>query len=159
MSTRMVALLAGLTLSLAAASSHGKVPAKLLGKAFFTTERIKDVAPDAVAKLFEKSAPKTTLGRPKDGHWTVTMVAFFRKDSVPGPITIWLYDKGDKAALKAKEPVHLLSVETQPTGMFINDLDLSPDVGFNKGRTYLLLVGQIINKREKVYAQGEILLQ
>ena len=152
----------GMTVAMAlllATGAEAKVPPKLLGKVFLTVERIRDQAPDALGRMFEKKTPKAELKRAKDGHWTATMVGFFRKPSVDGPITIWLYDRQDKAAIKAKEPVDAISVDGKPSQVFVYDIDINPDKGFNKGRTYLILVGQIIAKRERVYGQGEVVLQ
>jgi hypothetical protein len=148
-----------LVLCLGVGSSEAKVPRKVLGKVHFTTSRIKDQAPEVLGRLFEKKAAKIELKRAKDKHWTCTIVAFFRKKSVSGPITIWLYDKSDKASIRAKEPVDAKSIDRQPTSLFIYDLDISPDRGFNKNRSYLIHVGQIIGRRHKVYARGEVSLK
>lgn len=153
-------VLLGLGLGLLLASpASAKVPPKLYGKAFFTNDRIKDQAADALAAYFAKKTPSIKLTRAKDKHWNTVLVAFFRKPTVDGPVTIWLYDKADKASIKAKEPVHVMSVNSTPRQVFIHDLDINPDLGFNKGRTYLVFVGQIIGKRDKHYARGEVSLE
>jgi len=138
---------------------NAKVPRAVAGKAYLTPERIKDQDPAALAKLFAKRKPQIELKREKDGHWKATLVAFFRKASAHGPITLWLYDKADKAALRAKEPVHVMSVNNSaPKEVFIYDLDIDPGYGFNKKHTYLIFVGQIIGKRDARYATGEVSL-
>lgn len=150
----------GLTFALAAASAEAKVPRKMRGKVYFTMERIKDVAPNALVGLFAKRKPTIELTRTKDRHWKVNMVAFFRKKSVFGPITLWMYDKSDKASIRAKEPVHVMSVNnSKPTEVFVHELDIDPGFGFNKKHTYLIFVGQIIGKRERHYARGEVSLK
>ena len=156
--TSVVATL-GLGFLLMAGSASAKTPRKMAGKIYFTTDRIKDVAPGALAGLFGKRKPKIELTREKDKHWKTTIVAFFRKPSAFGPITIWLYDKADKAALRAKEPVHVMSVNnSKPKDLFVYDLDIDPNYGFNKKRTYIVFVGQIIGKRHRHYARGEVSL-
>jgi len=131
---------------------------KLGGKVYFALERPRDVTAAALERQFDKVPPKTEIKREKSGHWIATMVAFFRKPSVQGPITVWLYDKADKQALKDKEPIHQFSVDSTPKDVFVHEIDFDPDNGFNKEKSYLVMVGQLINKKEKVYATGEVKL-
>jgi len=156
-----VALTAGLLCLVAgpALAKEAKVPGKLLGKVFFTAEKPKDVDVDSLVRQFEKGGVKVELKRGKNKTWQATAVAFFKKESVQGPITIWIYDKADKQAIKAKEPTHEFSVESQPKKVFVHDLDFDPDQGYNKDHTYLVHIGQIIQKKEKIYATGEITLK
>jgi hypothetical protein len=141
-----------------AAAVEAKTPSKLLGKVFFSSEKLKDASADAVIRQFEKNTQKAELRRDKNKHWMATLVAFFKKPSVPGPVTIWIFDKADKDSIKAREPIQAISVDSPPKEIFINDLDLDPDQGYNKGHTYLFQVGQIIAKKEKLYAAGEVTL-
>ncbi len=143
----------------AASTAQAKIPRALWGKVFFTTNKIVDQSPEALAQKFKGASPNITLTRGKDGHWSVTVVAFFRKPSHPGPMTFWFYDKNDKGAVKAKEPCHASSVPSSPGSVFVYDLDINPDFGFNKGYSYLVHVGQIIKKRNVVYARGQFSLQ
>lgn len=151
------------TFTVFCATAEGKVPRKMTGKIFFTTERIMDQDTPALVRLFAKRKTSIELLRPKkkkDSRWKVTMVAFFRKAAVDGPITIWLYDKADKASIRAKEPVNAISVDTKSAkNVFIHDLEINPDLGFNRKHTYILFVGQIIGKRVKHYAKGEVSLK
>jgi hypothetical protein len=148
-----------LTLMLAG-TAEAKVPRKVQGKAYVSIERIRDQAPESMANYFQAKKPKIELTKRKDGHWGGVLVAFFRKDPAHGPITVWLYDKSDKASIRAKEPVNVISVDTPaPKSYFVHDLDINPDLGFNKGRSYLIHVGQIIGKRHKIYARGEVTLR
>lgn len=154
--TRTTTLALGLAvLTLGAPSVDAK--GKLGGKAFFAAERPKDVSLASLERQFA-SAPKSELRREKGGHWIGTMVAFFRKPSAQGPITVWLYDKADKQALKDKEPIHQFSVDSTPKEVFVHEIDFDPDNGFNKEKSYLVMVGQLINKKEKIYATGEVKL-
>lgn len=127
-----------------------------VGKIFFTTERIKDRSERALKKQFARANPSVDVKRNKDKNWEITMVGIFPRKSYPGPITIWMYDKADKASIKAKQPVHVLSVDRPPTKTFVYDLLLDANMGFNKNRTYLIWAGQILGKRNKIYARGEI---
>ena len=96
-----------------AGRAEAKVPRALAGKVFFSIERIVDQDKSALVRLFAKRKPTIELTRPKtkDSLWKATLIAFFRKPSVHGPMTIWLYDRADKASIKAKEPVHVVSVK------------------------------------------------
>ena len=133
---------------------------RVSGKVFFTTQPIKDRSEKALARQFAKEKPTIELKRNKDKSWEVTMVAFFRRKAHPGPITFWFYDVKDKAAIKAKEPVHEESVNSPaPKKTFIHNLLIDPSRGFNKNRTYHIWVGQIFGKRNKVYAKGLIVLK
>lgn len=155
-----VALTAGLLcLAGPALAKEAKVPGKLLGKVFFVAEKPKDVDPESLVRQFEKSQPKTELKRGKAKTWQTAAVAFFRKESVQGPVTIWIYDKADKDAIRSKEPTHEFSVDSQPKKVFIHDLDFDPDQGYNPNHTYIVHIGQIISKKERIYATGEITLK
>jgi hypothetical protein len=146
------------TLILAVMAGSVDAKGKLGGKIFFTRERPRDVSAAALEREFEKLPPKAEVRREKAGHWVVTLVAFFRKPSAQGPITVWLYDKTDKQAIKDKEPIHQFSVDATSKEVFVHELDLDPDTGFNKEKSYLVMVGQLISKKEKIYATGEIKL-
>ena len=129
------------------------------GKIYFTNQVIRDRSGKALKKLFAKSLPTIEIKRNKDKSWDVTMVAFLKRQSYPGPITLWFYDKADKAARKAGEVVHVESVDAKPTKFFIHNLLIDPSRGFNKNRTYIIKVGQILGKRNRVYAVGEVVLK
>jgi len=145
---------------LAAQGAEAKLPPKLLGKAFVLAEKPADQDAAALAKICEKAPPVAELQREKgqNGHWVGNLVAFFRKPSVKGPVIIWIYDKADKQSIKDGEPIQALSVDTSPKDLFLHELDLDPDQGYNKDRTYLIRVGQLIGKKERVYAVGEVKL-
>lgn len=159
--SKIIGIGIGVIALLLSGSSEGKgnLPRTMAGKVFFTKQRIRDQSPSALARVFSAQKPKIELSRGADKHWNVTMVAFFRKESFPGPITIWLYDKNDKASIRDKEPVNAVSVDAKPGSTFIYDLDINPDLGFNKGYTYLIQVGQIIGRKTKIYARGEVSLK
>lgn len=144
---KLMFVAAGLLLT---CSARAELPRSVRSNVYFTASPIRDVTTKALVRLFEKQEPRAKLKRKKDGHWTTTIVAFLRRKPYPGPITIWLYDKEDKVALSA------VSVDGRGRPIFIHELDISPDLGFNKGRTYYVQVGQIIGKRNMVFARGEV---
>jgi len=137
----------------------GAAEAAKSGKIYFTTQAIKDRSGKALKKQFAKSKPSIELKRNKDKSWDVIMVAFLKRKSYPGPITLWFYDKADKAAMKAGEVVHVESVDAKPTKYYVHSLLIDPSRGFNKTRTYVIKVGQILGKRNRVYAVGEVVLK
>ena len=137
----------------------GVAVAAKAGKIYFTNEAIKDRSGKALKKQFANSKPSIEIKRTKDKSWEVTMVAFLKRKSYPGPITLWFYDKADKAAIKAGEVVHVESVDSKPTKYFVHHLLIDPSRGFNKNRTYIIKVGQILGKRNRVYAVGEVILK
>lgn len=145
-----------MTLLLGMSVAEAKVPRKLQGKAFCSPSKIKDTSPEALIRMFSGLKGKIELKRDKDKHWKCTLVAFFRKVSSPGPITLLYFDKADKAALKRKEVVDMKSVDAKETDVLVLDLDISPDRGFNKNRAYLIHIGQIFGKRTKIYARGQL---
>lgn len=138
----------------------GEAAAKsvLGGKVFFSPTKPTDSAPKALTKLFAKSKPQLKLKQNAEKEWTAFLAAFFRRPAVNGPITIWFYEQGDKAAIKAKEPVHIMSTASAAT-VLAHDLLLRSDDGFNKGKSYHVWVGQIIGKRERIYARGLVTLE
>jgi len=147
-------LLAG---SVAMAKPAAKPSGQVLGKAFVTGEEVKDIAPSALVQRFSKAPPRAEVKRQEGGHWLGTIVAFFRKPSAAGPITIWVYEKADKAQ-KDREPVEVMSVDTSPKDVLVHQVDLDPDNGYNKDHVYQIMVGQIISKKQKIYATGEVKL-
>jgi hypothetical protein len=141
-----------------ALAKPAKAPPKLAGKAFVTGDAVKDQAADALGQQFASAPAQSTLGRKANGHWTGTLVAFFKKPSVPGPLIIWVFDKADKQALKDNESVQAITVESTPRDVLVHEMDFDPDQGYNKEHVYIVRVGQIISKKPKAYATGEVKL-
>ncbi len=144
--------------ALAAPAKPSKAPPKLAGRVFVTADRVKDVARESLARQFQNAAPQAVLARRQNGHWVGTVVAFFKKPAVQGPIILWIFDKADKQALKDNEPVQAVTVDAKASDTFVHETDFDPDQGYNKDHTYIIRVGQIIAKKEKVYATGEVKL-
>jgi hypothetical protein len=82
-------------------------------------------------------------------------VAVFKKPAAKGPITVQFYDKEDpKNVVDQDSPSN-----DAATLVYQNTYDLDPDHGFNKGRTYVMKVGQIIKGKFQPYATGELKLK
>src|SRR3954453_19084000 len=68
----------------------------------------------------------------KDGPWTVSYVAVFKKPAAKGPITVQFFDKDDPRNVVDQDSPS----NDAATLVYQNTYDLDPDHGFNKGRTY-----------------------
>jgi hypothetical protein len=91
----------------------------------------------------------------KDGPWSISYVAIFRKAAAKGPMTVQFVDKDD--------PKNIIDQYSPPneaaTLIFQSTFELDPDRGFNKTHTYLIRVGQIIKTKFVSYATGEMKLR
>jgi hypothetical protein len=97
-----------------------------------------------------------TLARAaKDGPWTGTYVAVFKKPAAPGPVTVKFFDKKDPRSLVDESSSDTPAATLVHQGTY----ELDPDHGFNTGHTYLLKVGQIIKGKFQPYASGEVTLK
>jgi hypothetical protein len=91
----------------------------------------------------------------KEGPWTVTYVAVFKRPAAKGPVTVKFFDKADQKRL-----VEELSADNDAASVvYQGSYELDPDHGFNKGHTYLVKVGQIIKGKFQPYASGEVTLK
>ena len=140
-------------------TAEAKAPRAVRGKVFLSAERIPDTGRKLMIKRFSKQKkPHLVLKRGKAKVWKATLVAFLKRAPYPGPVTIWWYDKSDKASFKAKEPAHVESVDGKFKDLFVREIEMDPNIGFNKKRTYRIYVGQIVGKRHRYYAQGTVKL-
>jgi hypothetical protein len=95
------------------------------------------------------------MAKVKDGPWVIHFLAVFRKPAIKGPMTIQFFEKSDsKNVVDQYSP----TIES-PSLVFRNTYDLSPDLGFNKGRTYVIRVGQLLKKKFIPYATGQVTLK
>jgi len=108
------------------------------------------------AWLASRPAASGEVGRKsKEGPWTVTYVAVFKKPAAKGPITLQFFDKEDpKNVIDQGSPAN-----DAATLVYHGTYELDPDHGFNKGRTYVIKVGQIIKGKFLPYATGELKLK
>ena len=91
----------------------------------------------------------------KDAPWVIHYLAVFKKPAIKGPMTVQFYEKTDP-----KNVVDQYSPTIDDSSLvFQSTYDLSPDLGFNKGRTYVIKVGQILKKKFVLYATGQVTLK
>ncbi len=154
----LVSLVASALLS---APTEAKTPRAVRGKVFLSATPIPDTGRRVMIKRFSKQKKAhLVFKRGKAKVWKATMVAFLKRAPYPGPITIWWYDLADKASFKAKEPAYVKSVDVKGVkDLFVHDIVMDPNIGFNKKHTYKIYVGQIVGKRHRYYAQGTVELQ
>lgn len=139
-------------------TASAKIPKRLKGKVFFSTEKVLDSAEAKVVKAFKKAKPKIVLKRQKDKRWKVTVVAFFKKAAAKGPITVWFYNAANKAPLKKQDPVFVQSLNVEAKNHLVYELDIDPNDGFNKMKSYWIYFGQIFGSKNKIYAKGKVQL-
>lgn len=153
-------LVAALALVAQPAVAQKKNPKHLAGKVFFSAERIPDTGRSEMLKRFKKAKPEITLTRGKNKTWKATIVAFLSRAPYGGPITVWWYDQADKASFKAQEAAHVESVnQSKVRTLFVHDIEMDPNIGFNKKHAYWIYVGQIVGKRHKYLAKGLVKLE
>jgi hypothetical protein len=161
MRSQAIAIMLGATCLVLASPSQAKLPKNVRGRAFVATS-LHDVGRKALLKRYgkeKKAVSKLPFNKDRK-RWKGTIVGFFKRWPYGGPITVWLYDKADKDAIKNKTVSHLETANPpKPKEIFVHDIELDPNDGLNKGRTYLIRIGQIVGRRELIYAQGEVTLE
>jgi hypothetical protein len=91
----------------------------------------------------------------KEGPWTLSYVAVFKRPAAKGPVTVKFFDRADQ-----KNVVEQSSSDNDAaTLVYQGSYELDPDHGFNKGHTYLVKVGQIIKGKFQPYATGAVTLK
>ena len=73
----------------------------------------------------------------KDGPWVIHYLAVFKKPAIKGPMTVQFFESTDRKNIVDQYSPTLES----PAVVFQSSYELSPNLGFNKGRTYLINVG------------------
>jgi hypothetical protein len=113
-------------------------------------------SPELLAGWLDSQAPAGTLERKdKEGPWALSYAAVFKKPATKGPMTVQFFEKGD-----AKNIVDQYSPENGASSLVFQDTyELSPDKGFNKDRSYVIKVGQILKGKFQSYATGELSLK
>jgi len=155
--------LSALLLALSAAKNKEPAPAdpnvavaKLYGGKVWADEKTPASDGDALKACLSSRPAGGEVGRKsKDGPWTVSYVAVFKKPAAKGPITVQFFDKDDpKNVVDQDSPSN-----DAATFVYHGSYDLDPDHGFNKGRTYVIKVGQIIKGKFLPYASAELKLK
>jgi hypothetical protein len=131
------------------AKAHG-------GKVSVTDEALPSSEGDRLSAWLGARPKVPEVGRKtKDGPWNVSYVAVFKKPSAKGPITVQFFEKDDQ-----KSVVDTYSPPNDVAALvFQSTYELEPDKGFNKGRTYVIKVGQILKGKFQSYASGELSLK
>jgi hypothetical protein len=133
----------------AAAKAHG-------GKVWILPAAPPNVEGEELVKWLSTHAPGGEVTKKSsEERWPVNFLAVFKKPPAKGPLTVEFMDKKEPGSLVdqySTEPQHGELVFQEP-------YDLDTNNGFNKGHTYLIKVGQIINKKFTAYATGEVSLK
>lgn len=133
----------------AVAKTHG-------GKVWILTGGSPNVEGEELGKWLNSHPSATEITKkPSEERWSINYLAVFKKPPAKGPMTIQFVDKKEPGTLVAQE-------STQTPGgsiVFQEPFDLDANTGFNKGRTYIMKVGQIIKNRFQTYATTEITLK
>jgi hypothetical protein len=126
------------------------------GKVWVLTSSTPSAEGDALAKwLAAHPSTAEVTKQASEERWPITLVAVFKKPPAKGALTIEFLDKKDPRTL-----VDQYSTQSQSGGLvFQETYDLDTNNGFNKGRTYIIKVGQLINKKFVGYATGEVSLK
>jgi hypothetical protein len=126
------------------------------GKVWADDDAIPPAKGDALKSwLSTQPAGVEVRRKTKEGPWPLSYLAVFKKPAAKGPITVRFFERGDP-----KHVVDQYSPEnSDATSVFQGQYDLDPDLGFNKDRTYVVKVGQIIKGKFQTYATGELTLK
>jgi hypothetical protein len=129
--------------------------AKIYGGKVFADDKAPSTVEALKAWLASRPAGGEVGRKSKDGPWTVSYVAVFKKPAAKGPITVQFFDKEDmKNVLDEDSPAN-----DAATLVYHGSYDLDPDHGYNKGKTYVIKVGQIIKGKFLPYATAELKLK
>lgn len=123
------------------------------GKVWVQAESIRSASGPALRAWLAAHGPQGEVSRKTtEGPWTISFLAVFKKPALKGPMTVQYFEKGDP-----KELVDQYSPPNEEAGLvFIDTHDLEEDHGFNKGKTYIIKVGQIIKAKFVTYAVGQV---
>jgi hypothetical protein len=105
--------------------------------------------------LAEKKPDAEVAAKVKDGPWVIHYLAVFKKPAIKGPMTVQFFERTDRKNIVDQYSANLDAAAV----VFQSTYDLSPDLGFNKGRTYVINVGQILKKKFVPYATGQVTLK
>jgi hypothetical protein len=105
--------------------------------------------------LASKKPTAEVTAKVKDGPWVIHYLAVFKKPAIKGAMTVQFFERNDRKNIVDQYSPNLENAAL----VFQSTYDLSPDLGFNKGRTYVIKVGQILKKKFVPYATGEVTLK
>ena len=126
------------------------------GKVWIVTAPPPNVEGEELSKWLSSHAPAAEVAKKSnEERWPITFIAVFKKPPAKGPLTVEFVDKKEPGTL-----VDQYSTQSQSGSLvFQEPYDLDTNNGFNKGRTYVVKVGQIIKGKFVSYANGEVTLK
>ncbi len=107
------------------------------------------------AFLAEKKPVPEIASKGTDAPWVIHYLAVFKKPAIKGPMTVQFFERTDRKNIVDQYSPNIESAAL----VFQSSYELSPDLGFNKGRTYIIKVGQILKKKFVLYATGQVTLK
>ncbi len=123
------------------------------GKVWVQDDSIRSVSGAPLRAWLEShKAPGEVASKTKDGPWTISFLAVFKKPALKGPMTIEYFEHGDMTSMVDQYS----APNDQACLVFVDTHDLEPDQGFNKGRTYIIKVGQLLKGKFVAYATGQV---
>jgi hypothetical protein len=140
----------------AAADANASVAKEFGGKVWVAAEAPPAVEGQQLHAWLSGHPATAEIGRAsKDGAWVINFIAVFKKAAAKGPLTVQFFEKNDPSSL-----VDQFSPQNDVSRrVFSGSYELNPDLGFNKGHSYTIRVGQILNKKFQTYAAGELSLK
>lgn len=93
------------------------------------------------------------------GDWVVDLFGNFKKPAIGGNAQFIFADAEESKAAKKREVTALYQVTVKPGNGVSARVRLSGDEGFRVGRTYHVLVVQILGGKEVVLAEGSFALK
>jgi hypothetical protein len=126
------------------------------GKVWVQEEPFPTTEGDKLSTYLAGKQPAAELtAKVKDGPWVLHYLAVFKKPAIKGPMTVQFFERTDRKNIVDQYSPTL----ENPALVFQSTYDLSPDLGFNKGRTYVIQVGQILKNKFVSYATGQVTLK
>lgn len=139
----------------AKAESVSEATKSLRGRVASDDKEFPDLQGKELVKYLEARIKPRTFKKGADGIWPIYFYAILNKEAAAGPITVFIFDK--------KEPTEAIDARSLKndlkTWVFRGRVELDENLGFNKGRTYELRIGQIFGKTSKIYAKFEVTLE
>lgn len=100
------------------------------------------------APVFKRS------GGAKKGDWAVEVYGNFKKPALAGNAQFIFVDAQDAQNAKTRDPVGVYQATVKAGGSVSARVRLSTEEGFRAGRSYKVLVAQIISGKEVLLAEG-----
>lgn len=152
---RRMSLLLVLWAGAARAESVADATRHLRGRVATDDKEFPDLPGKKMAQYLEEHIKVRSFKKESGGIWPVYFYAVFKQEAAAGPITVFVYEKGDdEGAVDARSLKN-----SSKTWTFKGHVELDENLGFNKGRTYEIRVGQLIKNSPRIYARVEVVLE